>query len=156
VAQLVPLSLRCRLSHAERVALGWSEVTHCSKCDHAVFLAADDTDAAVLSMLGQCVKLTPEYEATPIFIGFWEPDPVLDRPVVLRVDLPSGYFSARKRALDGARLYLNRMPSHETLLSGLEQGRPVYLPAMHREEARALSRRLVEWQLVVSYADAAA
>jgi hypothetical protein len=144
--------LECRLSKYEREELGWTEVSYCSKCDHAVFLAETLADASALALLGQCVKFTREYVPEPLFIGLWTWDPARDRQVSLRIALPCASASTRKKALQGATLYLNRMPEFDLLVARLTQGEGVHTPLMAQNEARALEVRLAEWGLVVSYA----
>jgi hypothetical protein len=154
VTRAATYPLQCRLSKYERIELGWSEVNHCSKCDHAVFLAATAADANALSCLGQCVKLMREYMPEPIFVGVYEWDPARDATVVLRLALPPADETARGKALEGARLYLNRMPDFARMLECLQQGSSVQMPPMGREEARVLKARFSEWGLLISEAHA--
>lgn len=150
----------CRLDARERRQLGWhpslgsgwDSVAHCSKCDHMVFLAEDDSDAEALGRLGQCVKLTQGCRGRAIFVGLWMGPPgqaYQERAVVATVALPAEATGLRAKAVDGFRLYLNRFQNFDESLAKLCDGREVTLPMMSWHQARALQRRLEKWHLVV-------
>jgi hypothetical protein len=95
-----------------------------------------------------------EYAPEPIFVGVYEWDPARDATVVLRLALPPADETARAKALEGTRLYLNRMPDFGRMIDCLQQGGSVHTPQLQRDEARALKARFSEWGLLVSEAHA--
>jgi hypothetical protein len=142
----------CRLDGHEASQLGWDNVSHCSKCDHLVFLAENDADANALGRLGQCVKLTDSCKGNVVFIGLKLGLGPGERHVVPTLALPSD-MRLRQKALDGVFVYLNRHRSFDEAVAILMEGRELVLPSMSWKEARELQRRFEEWGLVVRFLD---